>query len=114
CHAKPWRGVAAYASPSDDGFAERSLIGERAVMGELTRPLIGAPSGRLIDGNAIELVLYSGELGSKPLTQILNGANTAFLKSPNGEWEVFQFLEAEEIGQNRWRLSRLLRGQLGT
>lgn len=114
CHAKPWRGVATYASPSDNGFAERSLIGERAVVGELTKPLKGSPSGRLIDGRAIELVLYSGELGAKPFAQILNGANTAFLKSPDGKWEVFQFLEAEEIGQNRWRLSRLLRGQLGT
>jgi len=36
------------------------------------------------------------------------------VKSPDGIWEVLQFLEAEEVGQNQWRLSRLLRGQLGT
>ncbi len=37
CHAKPpWRGVAVYASPSNDGFAERALIGERAIMRRLT------------------------------------------------------------------------------
>lgn len=52
CHAKPWRGVAVYASPSNDGFAERALIGERAIMGELTAPLAGGPSGRLIEGNS--------------------------------------------------------------
>ncbi|QWK78209.1 baseplate multidomain protein megatron [Ochrobactrum sp. BTU1] len=114
CHAKPWRGVATYASPSGDGFAERGLIGERAVMGELTAPLPGGASGRLIDGQTLELVLYSGELESKPFTQILNGANTALVQSSDGKWEVLQFLAAEEIGQNHWRLSRLLRGQLGT
>ncbi len=48
------------------------------------------------------------------MAQILNGANTALLRAQNGEWEVFQFMEAEEIGQNRWKLTRLLRGQLGT
>ncbi|WP_312468097.1 glycoside hydrolase/phage tail family protein [Brucella sp.] len=114
CHAKPWRGVATYASPSDDGFVERGLIGERAVMGELTAPLPGGASGRLIDGQTLELVLYSGELESKPFTQILNGANTALVQSSDGKWEVLQFLEAQEIGQNHWRLSSLLRGQLGT
>ncbi|WP_313029781.1 glycoside hydrolase/phage tail family protein [Brucella sp.] len=114
CHAKPWRGVATYASPSDDGFVERGLIGERAVMGELTAPLPGGASGRLIDGQTLELVLYSGELESKPFTQILNGANTALVQSSDGKWEVLQFLEAQEIGHNHWRLSSLLRGQLGT
>ncbi len=48
------------------------------------------------------------------MAQILNGANTALLRAPGGDWEVFQFLEAEEIGQSRWKLTRLLRGQLGT
>ncbi|ANG95487.1 host specificity protein [Brucella pseudogrignonensis] len=114
CHTKPWRGVATYASPSDDGFAERGLIGERAIMGELTAPLPGGASGRLIDSQTLELVLYSGELESKPFTQILNGANTALVQSSDGKWEVLQFLEAQEIGQNHWRLSSLLRGQLGT
>ncbi|MEN5276127.1 glycoside hydrolase/phage tail family protein [Brucella sp. TWI432] len=114
CHARPWRGVAIYASPSDDGFAERNMIGERAVMGELTAALGSGPSGRLIEAQTIDVVLYSGELQSKPIAQILNGANMAMIKSPDGKWEVVQFLEAEEVGQNQWRLSRLLRGQLGT
>lgn len=114
CHAKPWRGVATYASPSDNGFAERGLIGERAVMGELAAPLPGGVSGRLIDSQTLELALYSGELESKPFTQILNGANTALVQSSDGKWEVLQFLEAQEIGHNHWRLNGLLRGQLGT
>ncbi|MBC2884747.1 glycoside hydrolase/phage tail family protein [Ochrobactrum sp. CM-21-5] len=114
CHARPWRGAAVYASPSDDGFSERKMVGDRAVMGELVAPLNGAPGGRLIEGQYVDVVLYSGELQSRPLAQILNGANSGLLQSPQGEWEIFQFLDAEEVGLNRWRLSRLLRGQLGT
>lgn len=83
-------------------------------MGELTAPLEGAPSGRLIEGQSVEVALYSGELQSRPMAQILNGGDTALLQAQNGEWEVFQFLDAEEIGLNRWKLTRLLRGQLGT
>ncbi|MBB3215557.1 hypothetical protein FHW72_000603 [Ochrobactrum sp. RC6B] len=114
CHAKPWRGAAVFASPSDDGFAERIIVQDRAIMGELTAPLEGAPSGRVMEGQSVEVALYSGELQSRPMAQILNGANTGLLRAPNGEWEVFQFLDAEEIGLNRWKLTRLLRGQLGT
>ncbi len=62
----------------------------------------------------VDVVLYAGELQSRPLAQVLNGANTALMQAPDGAWEVFQFLEAEEIGLNHWRLQRLLRGQLGT
>ncbi|TMV01517.1 baseplate multidomain protein megatron [Brucella haematophila] len=113
-HAKPWRGVAVYASPTDEGFAERARITERAVMGELAEPLAGGPSGRLQEGHSVEVTLYAGELQSRPLAQILNGANTGLLQASNGDWEIFQFLDAEEVGTNRWRLSRLLRGQLGT
>lgn len=114
CHARPWRGALAYASPVEEGFSERALIADRAVMGELVAPLAGGPSGRLLDGHVAEVILYAGELQSRPLAQILNGANTGLLQAPDGEWEVFQFLDAEEIGLNRWRLSRLLRGQIGT
>lgn len=114
CHAKPWRGAAVFVSPSEDGFAERVIVQDRAIIGELTAALEGAPSGRVIEGQSMEVALYSGELQSRPMAQILNGANTALLRAPDGEWEVFQFLDAEEIGSNRWKLSRLLRGQLGT
>lgn len=114
CHARPWRGVAVYASPTDDGYMERALVSERAIMGELLTSLPGSPSGRMIDGQSVDLGLYSGELRPQSMAQLFNGANAALLRSPEGDWEVFQFLNAEEIGLNEWRISGLLRGQLGT
>lgn len=113
-HARPWRGVAVYASPDEEGFGERALITERAVMGELTATLGRGWSGRVQEGHFVDVILYAGELQSQSMAQILNGANTALVQAPNGDWEVLQFLDAEEIGLNHWRLRRLLRGQLGT
>ncbi len=114
CHAKPWRGAAAYASPGEDGYAARAVVVDRAVMGELAAPLPGGASGRLLAGQSFEIALYAGELQSRPLAQILNGANMALLRAPDGSWEVMQFLDAEEVAPDRWRIARLLRGQLGT
>jgi hypothetical protein len=45
---------------------------------------------------------------------MLNGANAAAVRSAAGGWEVLQFEVAEEIAPSTWRLSGLLRGQLGT
>ena len=36
------------------------------------------------------------------------------LRAPNGEGKVLEFLDEEEIGLNRWKLTRALRGQFGT
>src|SRR5690606_24862221 len=46
--------------------------------------------------------------------QLLNGANAAAVRSASGAWEVLQFQVAEETSAGIWRLSGLLRGQLGT
>lgn len=114
-YAKPWRGVSVYASPQADGFVTRMLAGKRAIVGELTAPLPPSPgSGRFIRAHPAEVLLYSGELRSQPMEQIFNGANTGLIQAPDGRWEVFQFLEAEETAEDHWRLTTLLRGQLGT
>jgi hypothetical protein len=46
--------------------------------------------------------------------QLLNGANAAVIRSASGAWELVQFENAEEIAPSVWRLTGLLRGQLGT
>ncbi|MGU3574767.1 glycoside hydrolase TIM-barrel-like domain-containing protein [Brucellaceae bacterium C25G] len=115
CHAKPWRGIAAYVSPQTDGFTERTLVTSRAVIGELAQPF--APykaSGRIVYNHYLDVLLYAGELHSCSLRQLYNGTNTAFVKAPDGSWEVLQFLHAEEVATGHWRLSGFLRGQLGT
>ncbi|RCS23278.1 host specificity protein [Phyllobacterium salinisoli] len=114
CYARPWRGVSAHASPQADGYSARTLVGNRAIIGELTAPLLPGQSGRFANAQPVDVLLYSGELQSRSKAQLFNGANTALVQAPNGSWEVFQFLDAVEIAQNQWRLTCLLRGQLGT
>src|SRR5690606_25818822 len=46
--------------------------------------------------------------------QLMNGANAAAVLASNGVWEILQFQKAEETEINRWTLSCLLRGQMGT
>ena len=46
--------------------------------------------------------------------QLFAGRNGAAVKNLDGEWEVFQFLNATLISSGVYELSGLLRGQAGT
>lgn len=112
--ARPWAGASVHASPEDTGFAARTVLPDRAVMGRLAKTLAGGVSGRLLNNAALEIDLHFGALRSTTLPQLFNGANSALLASPDGQWEILQFLHAEEVAADRWCLSGLLRGQCGT
>jgi hypothetical protein len=112
--ASPWRGQVAYSSPEDSGYAYGTAIDGPATIGALAAPLGPGREGRLDHGGAIVVELYGGELSSVSQAQMLAGANTGAIGADNGIWEVVQFGDAEEIAPSTWRLSRLLRGQLGT
>jgi hypothetical protein len=58
--------------------------------------------------------LISGALSSADDITVLGGANALAVENADGEWEVLQFANAELIGTNQWKLTRLLRGQLGS
>ena len=110
----PWRPQSVFVSPEDTGFAKRSSVAQRATIGRLVEPLPAGTVGVTDSANAIEVDLFAGELASASKAQVLNGANAAAVRSASGVWEVVQFEQAEEIAPDRWRLTRLLRGQLGT
>jgi len=59
--------------------------------------------------NTVDVQLASGSLSSATRTEVLNGANAAAIGG-----EVIQFKTATLIATNRYRLSGLLRGRLGT
>lgn len=111
--AKPWSGVSIFVSPEMSGFEPRANLASPAVMGELVKPLLPGPSGRLLE-QTLEVQLISGELSPISLAQMLNGGNTALLATAGGAWEMLQFQNAEEVDKDRWRLTGLLRGQCGT
>jgi len=111
----PWRSQAVLASPEETGFSLRTTLTRRATMGVLEQALSGgAVEGRIDRSADVVARLWDGELQSISRMQMLNGANAAAIRSLTGAWEILQFEEAEEIAASVWRLSGLLRGQLGT
>lgn len=113
--AAPWPGGAdLYASLDEEGFERVSGAAAPAVIGELAEPAMGAAPGIWTRGAEMIVQLYGGGLSSVSDGALLNGANRAALRSPSDEWEILQFQSADLIGPNLWRLSRMLRGQVGT
>lgn len=114
--AEPWPGsVAVYDSPMDANYSMNRVLGQRAVVGVTETPLHFAPKGLWDRGEALQVRLISGELESVPQQALLNGANLAMIgDGSSGNWEVFQFRDAELVSPDIWWLGNRLRGQVGS
>ena len=111
---KPWKSQAVFASPEDTGFSLRTTLAQQADIGALVEPLPPGVVGRVDRATTLTVELFGGEAASVSRSQLLNGSNVAAVRSTGGAWEILQFESAEEIAPDIWRLSSLLRGQLGT
>jgi hypothetical protein len=112
--ARPWRSQLVFSSAEDDGFAHTATVPFPATIGEVVAADAGLYEGRRDRTGRITVALHSGALSSVSLAAMLNGANAAAMQAENGQWEVLQFAQAEEIAPSVWELSLLLRGQFGT
>ncbi len=109
--ADPWPGaVALYRLAGASVLA--ATLPARAVMGRLAASLPPGFSGRL-DRRPLRLRLSFGALASRPLEEVLAGANTLAVETPAG-WEIVQYTDADLGTDGVWTLSGLLRGQMGT
>ncbi|HEV7255466.1 MAG TPA: glycoside hydrolase/phage tail family protein [Mesorhizobium sp.] len=111
---KPWRPQALFASPDGGNFALRTSVPHPATAGRLLEPLRPGVSGRFDRASKVMVELNEGAAASVSREQLLAGANAPAVRSAAGAWEVLQFEEAEEVAPGVFRLSNLLRGQLGT
>jgi hypothetical protein len=113
--ARPWYGQAAiWRSATEDGFELLDVLGRPARIGALAFDLYGGPAGRFDLGNEAWIDLPSAALASVTDQALFAGENALAVESAAGIWEVLQFGTVELMSPNRWRLRRLLRGQLGT
>jgi hypothetical protein len=110
----PWRSQAAFASPESSGFTRRATLPRPATVGKLVEALRPGPEGRIDHAATLVVALSGGELGSVSRLRVLNGANAAAIVTAAGGLEIVQFESAEEVAPDTWRLTGLLRGQLGT
>ncbi|WP_417472002.1 baseplate multidomain protein megatron [Leisingera sp.] len=114
--AARWPGsVAVYGSATDENYALEQVIAARQVIGITETPLAAARAGIWDRGEDLQLRLIWGSLESRSLEAVLNGANAAAIGDGTpGNWELFQFREAELIARQTYLLRGRLRGQLGT
>ncbi len=88
-------------------------IDRPAIIGVTLDALSPGPVARFDRANSMRVALSSGSLASVDDTQMFAGANMAALRGDDGRWEIIGFAQAELVGFNTFRLSRLLRGQGG-
>ncbi|MDB4558726.1 glycoside hydrolase TIM-barrel-like domain-containing protein [Amylibacter sp.] len=114
--ASPWPGgVAAYQSASDDGYVLNTVLETPVQFGRTQTVLKNKCVGRWSEGEGVVVKLSQGALQSRSPLDVLNGANVAAIGvGSSAGCELFQFREAELLGDGAYRLHGLLRGQLGT
>ena len=109
-YATPWgRGILAYNVPQ----SWQIYIDTPTLMGVTKSALASAPIGRWDKATKLQVELFGGEIDSKPVLDVLGGANKMAIETPHG-WEIIQFTQARLVGTRLYELSILLRGQYGS
>ncbi len=102
-----------YSSSSGEDFSPLMQVSEPATMGVLQTTLASGPIWRWDESTQLTVKLYGGKLQSRKTLDVLAGANVCAVRKAE-EWEVIQFCNAELIAPMTYKLTKLLRGQLGT
>lgn len=110
-----WSGAVIYRSADGGGtWAQVGSVVNEATVGRINTALPAGITSTWDYENAIDVVVPDGTtLESRTEEAVLAGANAAAI-GEDGRWEIIQFLDAEEISANRYRLTTLLRGRRGT
>ncbi|MEM7695001.1 MAG: glycoside hydrolase/phage tail family protein [Pseudomonadota bacterium] len=112
--ARPFPQMGVWRQAGTGAFELLRTIDAPATVGAVVGAPGAGPTSRWDFGNSIDVQLFRGALQSKERLAVLDGANAVAVATANGGFEVFQFRDAALIGQRTYRLSGLLRGQIGT
>lgn len=112
----PWPGsIALYGSSQDSGYVLQELIRAPATVGLTKTPLHSGPSGIWDRQAGFTIELINGAFSSATVDAVLSGANTIAIGDGSADlWELIQFQRATALGDNRFALHGLLRGQAGS
>lgn len=115
-YQSPWPGaVNVFRDNNAGGYTLNVQMPFASPMGELVSDFFSGPTGIWDINNELFIQLYSDDqLLSTTDAAVLDGANALAIRNPDGEWEILQFVQADLLAAGRYRLTRLLRGQLGS
>ena len=112
---RPWPGsVLGYRSITTSNFGLNFSLSQNAVVGATLFPFYNGPTYVFDTVNQLIVEVAEGELSSVSELEVLGGSNVCALQNADGEWEILQFQNAELIATRQYKLTKLLRGQLGT
>lgn len=112
--ADPWRAMDVHAGAGPDSLTVRGHVATPSTVGQLLEPLDAGPAHRWDRSARVVLRLEGRAPQSAPAQAVLGGANTIAVACAGGGWELIQFLQADPLDTDVWRLTGLLRGQQGT
>jgi len=114
--ATPWPGpVAIYSSSTDEGYDLNRVVEASSIIGVTETPMMAARPGLKDNGPALRVKVFGGTLSSANWANVLNGANLAAIgDGSSGNWELFQFADANLVAKDTYDLTLRLRGQLGS
>jgi hypothetical protein len=110
--ASGWRGAHVYRSDDGGGsYARQFTFTSACVCGVVSAIPAQGPRNRFDEANTLDVLLQGmgGSLSGISEEAMLNGGNLILAGD-----ELLQFQSAELLAPNKYRLSRLLRGRLGT
>lgn len=113
--ARPWTGAfTIWRSVEGAGFSVFGSVTRPARMGNLITSLAPGPVWRWDLGNQFDLELSGEALSSRSEADTLAAKPALAIETHTGVWEIISYQNAELIGENTYRISRLLRGLGGT
>lgn len=114
-YGEPWARASVYRSPTTSGYVLDQYIANRSTIGKTLFDFYSGPVSRWDLVNSLYVQLPPTQsLASLDDLLVFAGGNVCAVQNADGEWEVLQFATAELIGTDQYKLTRLLRGQLGS
>lgn len=112
--ADPWRGPYALLDTTTGNPAVLTRALAPARIGQTNAAFGPGPLWRWDYAATLDVTLSEGALASASPESVMAGGNALALVAPDGAIEIVLFREALLVGQNRYRLSGLMRGLGGS
>jgi hypothetical protein len=114
-YAEPWARVNVFRSPATSGYLLDQLVINRSTIGRTLFDFYSGPLWNWDMANSLTVQIPSTQgLSSLDDLFVLAGGNICAVRNADGQWEILQFATAELIAADQYKLTRLLRGQLGS